>query len=293
MAGETLFRRRVKVALATAFSSDFSTVSALVTEIDQLRVSFRVSKALTKDPNTCEVKIWNLSADTRAKLPDTGAKLLLRAGYETTEEQLFIGDARTIESKPDGADWVTTIRCGDGERAINYARAVGSFAENTQVADVVRALGKAAKIDNGNLEKAISGIPSSLRYTQGYAVQGPALKELDRALKLAGLEWSIQDNALLILKDGETTTEEVIELSEDSGLIGIPEVAAGEKKSKKKAAGKPVIKAKSLLQGGLRCGRKVQLRSVNYNGLYRIVKVDHAGDTNGGQWDSSLEMEVQ
>jgi hypothetical protein len=289
-----LFRRRVKVALATALKEDFSSISALVTEIEQLRVSFKVTKALTKDPNTCEIKIYNLSTETRAKLPGTGAKVLLRAGYQSTEEQIFIGDARVIESKQEGADWVTTIRCGDGERAILHARVSESFTPGTPVANAIRTLGKAAKIDIGNLDKVVAGISPSQQYTQGYAAHGNLYKELGKALQFAGYELSIQDGALLALKPGEATTEEVIELSEASGLIGSPESASGEKKEgKNKAPAKPVLKVKSLLQGQLRCGRKLSLKSIQYNGLFRIVKVEHSGDTVGGDWYSSLELEAQ
>jgi hypothetical protein len=293
MAGEQLFRRRVKVALAQALSSDFSTVSALVTEIEDLRVSFKFTKALTKDPNTCEIKIYNLSAETRANLPGTGTKVLLRGGYESTEELLFVGDARVIESKREGADWVTTFRCGDGERAVQFARVSTSFASGTKISDAIRTIGKATKMDTGNLESLASGLSPSLQYTQGLAVHGSAIKELEKALKVAGYELSIQEGALLALKPGESTTEEVIELSEDSGLIGSPEVAGGEKKAgKNKAASKPVLKAKSLLHGQLRCGRRVSLKSRQYNGLYRIVKVDGSGDTFGGDWYSDLELEA-
>lgn len=289
-----LFRRRVKVALATALKEDFSSVSALVTEIEQLRVSFKVTKALTKDPNTCEIKIYNLSADTRSKLPGTGAKVLLRAGYQSTEEQIFIGDARVIESRREGADWVTVVRCGDGERAILHARVSSSFAPGTSVADVLRTLGKGPKLDTGNLEQVAAKLSPSLQYTQGYAAHGNAYKELGKALKFAGYELSIQDGAILALQPDDTTTEEVIELSEESGLIGSPETASGAaKQGKNKAPAKPVLKVKSLLQGQLRCGRKLSLKSIQYNGLFKIVKVEHSGDTAGGDWYSSLELEAR
>ncbi len=294
MAGETLFRRRVKVILAAPLKVDLSTVSALITEIDRLRVSFRVQKSLTKDPNTCELKIYNLSEQSRNAMPGTAAKVVLHAGYETTEEIIFVGDARTIESKPEGPDWVTTIRCGDGERAVNFARINESFAGGAKVAEVIRRIGKATKLDNGNIEAIASSIPTSQQYTQGYAAYGSAIKELERALKVAGYELSIQDGALLALKPGETTTEEVIELNQSSGLIGSPEFATGEKKEgANKAASKPVLKAKSLLQGQLRCGRRVKIVSRQYNGLFKIVKVEHSGDTAGGDFYSSLEMEAQ
>lgn len=290
----TLFQRKVRVLLATPHATSFSKVSAEVREITELRVSFKVSKALTKDPNTCEIKIYNLAESTRKALPGTGAKVVLHAGYEGALEQLFIGDARTIESKREGTEWVTTVKCGDGERAVKFARFSGSFAANTQVAEVIKTIGKATKLDTGNIEKIASGLPPSLQYTQGKTSHGPALKELEKALKFAGYDLSIQDGALLALQPGEATTEEVIELSAESGLLGSPEFAAGEKKEgKNKAAAKPVLKAKSLLQGQFRCGRRVLMKSRQYSGLLRLVKLDHVGDTAGGEWASNLELEVK
>jgi len=293
MSGELLFRRRVQVVVASPLTENFSTISAQVMEIEKLRVSFKVSKSLTKDPNTAEIKVYNLSEATRAKLPGKAAKIVLRAGYESTEDQIYIGDARTIESKKENADWITTFRCGDGERAVQHARVNASFAAGTPVSDIINTLGRAAKVDTGNLSKIAAGVPSSTQYTQGYAASGLALKELEKVLKFAGYELSIQDGALQALKPGEATTEEVILLAPDSGLIGSPELAAGEtKEGKNKAAAKPVLKAKSLLQGKLRPGRRVQVQSRQFNGLYRCVKVEHAGDTDGQDWFSSLELET-
>lgn len=289
-----LFRRQVRVLLAVPLSSNLSQVSAQVTEIKDLRVVFKVQKALVKDPNTCELKIYNLSGSTRSQLPGTGAKVVVQAGYEGTLAQIFIGDARTIEHTREGADWVTTIRCGDGERALQFARVNTSFGVGAQVSDVITTIGKATKLDVGNLASVAASVPPSDQYTQGYVAHGSAVKELEKALAKAGYELSIQDGAILALAPGESTTEEVIELSPETGLVGSPEMASGEKKEgKNKAPSRPVLKAKSLLQAGFGCGRKVKVISRNHSGLFRVVKLEHSGDTFGGDFYSSLELEAR
>lgn len=294
MAGETLFRRKVQVLIAVPVAENFSSVSAQVTNIENLRVSFRVNKSLVKDPNSAEIKIYNLSSTTRAALPGTGAKVILRAGYATTMQQIFIGDARAITSKKEQTEFVTAIECGDGQRAVQHARVSASFGPNAAISDVINTIGRVTKMDLGNLAAAANTLPPSQQYVHGYAAHGNALKELDKVLKVAGLEWSIQDGALQLLTPGEATTEEVIELSSESGLIGSPEMATGEKKEGKGTpAARPILHAKSLLQGGFRPGRRVQVKSRTHQGLFRCVKVDHVGDTAGGDWFSDLELDLK
>lgn len=291
-----LFRRQVEVLLAVPLSEDLTHISAQTTLIKDLRVSFKVVKSLVKDPNTCEIKVYNLAESTRKALPGTGAKIILWAGYQGSIEQLYIGDAKTIDSVQDGTEWVTTVRCGDGERAIQSARISTSFGPGTPFGAVLTEIGRAAKVDIGNLGKVVSRLPSSAQYVHGYTAHGLALSELDKVLKAAGFEWSIQDGALQVLAPGETTTEEVIVLSSETGLVGSPEMATGEKKASgkksEKPPAKPVLKAKGLLQGGFRPGRRVQVNSRQYNGVFRCQKVEQEGDTASGPWYSALELEA-
>lgn len=288
-----LFKRKATVLLAFPVAENFSTISSQVIEISQLRVSFQVKKALTKDPNSCEIKIYNLSESTRKSLPGTGAKVVLRAGYEGTEEQIFIGDVRLIENAREGTEWVTKINSGDGSRALTYGRVSSSFGPGASVVDVLKSLGKSLLMNKGNLESVIAKIPISTSFTQGYVAHGNAFRELEKVLKVAGYELSIQDGALLALAPGDATTEELIELSESSGLIDSPEMASSEKKpGKNKPASRPVLKAKSLLQGQFRCGRRVLVKSRQYEGRFKIVKLEHEGDTEVGEFVSNLSLEA-
>jgi hypothetical protein len=285
MAGDLLFDRRCKLVLAYPLANDFKTLSARTVEINDLRISFRIKKTLSKDPNTAEIKVYNLSADRRASLPGKGAKVLLQAGYAGTLDQIFLGDARLIEHSQEGADWVTTIECGDGARAYRFAHVSESFSAGVPYADVISKIASVAGLDVGNLGTVAA--QTTGQFPQGYTVHGPAIKELAKVLEAAGYDLSIQDGTLQALTPGSTTTETVVVLDSDSGLIGSPEMGSAEKKD-----AKPLLNAKSLLQPILRPGRKVRLSSRLYKGLFRVATVEHSGDTASGPWESSLELEA-
>jgi hypothetical protein len=285
MAGETLFKRKCSLIVAKPLAEDFQNLSAQVTKIEDMRVSFDITKSITKEANEAEIKIYNLSESTRSAITAKGAKVVLQAGYQDTLAQIFIGDARQVKHKQEGVDWVSTITCGDGARAMQFARVSESFAGGTQSAQVIKRIAEVAKIDIGNLDTILPDIDGE--FTQGYAVHGIAFVELEKLLKVAGYTLSVQDGALLAVTDTSTSTETVLILNRESGLIGSPQMSSEDKKDKK-----PVLTVRSLLQPDLKPGRRVRLRSAQYNGDFRVEKVKHTGDTNGSDWYSDLELGV-
>lgn len=281
--GDLLFNRKVKVTIATRVSEDFRAVVADVIEIENLRVQFKVKKTNTKEPNTAEVTITNLSASRRASLQQKGVKFILQAGYEGAGiGQLFIGDARTIDHVRDGGSWHTTIKSGDGERAFRYARVSESFKAGTPIASVVRKIAQASGHGLGNLEQQLGSMTG--QYVNGYAAHGVASKELEKSLKAAGFEFSVQDEQLLVLRPEQFGTVQVPDLGPDTGLIGSPEYGAPDKNK-----GKPVIKVRSLLNSIIKPGGQVVLRSARHKGPVHVHEVEHSGDTDGGDWYSDFQ----
>jgi hypothetical protein len=84
----------------------------------------------------------------------------------------------------------------------------------------------------------------------------------------------------------------VIVLDSTSGLIGSPAMGSAPTASEKKKGAKPLLTAKSLLQPPIRPGRRVRVKSAEYSGDFRAVKVTHDGDTAGGNWYTDLELEA-
>ena len=49
------------------------------------------------------------------------------------------------------------------------------------------------------------------------------------------------------------------------------------------------IEVTSLLNAGIRPGRRIQVLSKYLDAVYKVEKVTHAGDTHGGEWYSQVE----
>lgn len=255
--------------------------------IEGLRLKFKADKSLKSDPNTLDLHVFNLSAETRAGMKTRGAQVILVAGYRGDSEIVFSGGARTVDHVRTGAEWDTHIQCGDGEIAYRTSLSSFSFGPGTKWKDVVGRLSGDLKVKAGDaLAKVKKGdLNGSIdTFLQGYTANGPTVREIDRVMKAAGLEWSIQDGKLQILRPAKATEETVIVLSPTSGLIGSPDHGTPEKDK-----GVPVLKARSLLRGGLRPGRSMKIESAAIRGFYRIEKVTHEGDTHGPEWYSSVE----
>lgn len=264
------------------------------TEIVDLRIRFKAKKTASADPSTLELGVYNLSAATRAKLSGSARPpVVLMAGYVEAAGVIFAGPARTIDHVREGADWVTQVRCGDGEQA--YAGVSSwSFKAGTKKGDVlgrwtedVKALG----IDVADAQAAIrkGGIAGLKEYfTQGYSAHGRTMKEGDRLFASIAAEYSIQDGVLVITEVAKPSSEQAVVLSPATGLLGSPDHGAPEKVEGETQA-VSLLKAKALLNGELRPMRQMKLESTSRDGFYRVESVEHTGDSHGQDWFTAVE----
>lgn len=281
-----LFQRRCALVLSPPVPGSLQAPSAAQgVKITDLRVQFKVEKTITKEPNTCEIQVFNLAQRTRAQLQARGTRVILLAGYDKDMPdlpQVFSGDSRTIDHVRDGPDWTTKIQCGDGERNYRFALVNESFRPGAAVAAVLRKCIAQMAVDPGNSEQKLAGIVD--QYVSGYAAQGKASAEIDSILSGQGLEWSIQDGRMQVLAPGEVSPDSAVLINAQSGLIGSPEHGSPE------ALGGPgLLKVKCLLLPQVRPGRRIKVESLGVNGFFRVEKVSHTGDTHGGEWYTSCE----
>jgi hypothetical protein len=269
-------------------------------EISGLRIVFDVGRSLKREPNTAEVRIYNLNGDHRAQLQEqTTVPVRLEAGYEpsklssstdaalagigvdaqSTLSQLFTGDLRRAYSTREGPDWVTVIRSGDGEKAGRSQRVQMSFRPGVQWTQIYTDLIKKAGVDVGNALSAITGSATFKMPTAApVSIMGNALDEIERIGRSHGFETSVQDNALQVLPLGKAALNIPVELSAQTGLIGSPEPASDGH-----------VRFRSLLTGDIVPGRRVELTARSFSGTYRVESVNYTGDTNGGPWYADCE----
>lgn len=276
-----LFGRRAKLIVAKPIA-DLKSTAPNAIELESvngagLRIVFRVKKSLDKEPNTARISIYNLAERTRAKLQGDGHRVILEAGYPETIATIFVGDTTRILHKQEGADWVTEIEAQDGRRAYAHSRASVSFSGGTRHSTVIRELVTRLGLPLAGALPELTGA-----FVHGFSWVGPAARALDDVLRGVGLEWSIQNNRVQILRP-DAVTQAVVELGPDTGLVGAPEFGSSEK-------GKaPPVVTRALLSGRIVPGGKVKLNSNAFKGGFRVLAVDHDGDTSGGAWYTRFE----
>jgi len=251
--------------------------------IEDLRVAFKVERNLKAEPNKLELSIYNLSANTRQQIAKIDGKVTVRieAGYKDSIGLIFVGDARRVYTVIEGPNIALKIEGGDGEKALGSARFSESFGPGTKITDVLTKMADAFGLKSEKAKERIR--KGDLRggvqeYVQSFNFSGVLRDEFDRQMKSAGLTWSVQNGELQILSDDETTQQEALRFSSDSGLIGSPTLAD-----------KGVVRFQCLMQSALSPGRKVVLDSKSIKETLKITKLTFRGDSHGTDWLVDVE----
>lgn len=270
-----LFNRAVRIVAGTL-------------EITGLRVQFRIKKTLSKEPNECELTIYNLNSEHRRELETKGMRVAVEAGYVGNTAQIFVGDVRFTEHVRTGPDWLTKMQLGDGERAYRHARVSESFKAGNSLGSVFRKVADSLGVDSTKAQSIVDSL--GRQFTQGASIFGKASTELDNLLKGSGLEWSIQDGELQVQTTTGTTDAPLIVLNSTTGLIGSPTYGTADFVKPENARSKPkTLQMKSLLQPGIRAGGRVRLDSEAVKADFKVQTLTHTGDTHGGDFYTEIE----
>lgn len=276
-----LYKRSASLAIAKITPGTFFTTTDVLTIAD-LRVQFSIVKTLGQHPNTCKITISNLAEATRASVQKKPLAIRLDAGYDGDLRRLFAGDLRWAASKQDGATWLTELTGGDGDRAYRYGFASRSFRAGT---DVKTVLAEAAKSAGLRIPTSIAEARELLdQVATGITLHEPSRDALTKILKPKGLDWSIQDGSLQVLRSGEARPGSALLVSVDTGMIGSPEYGAP-----KKAGAAPVLSVTSLLYPEVSPGGTIEVFSRSVRGFFRVEQVKHDGDTHGDEWTTTIE----
>lgn len=274
-----------------------------------LDVEFTVRRTLKAlEPNTCDLRIWNLSAASRKAIEQASQKsniiakppsgtpdvagspiniipVQIDAGYVGHTSTIFLGEmcsgtARGGQTVVDGPDYVTELNSGDGDTALQLQRISLQVARATSPLNVVKAILAQMGVGTGNLatvSSVFSAAPGAL-YQLGSVLKGNAAWHLARICASVGLEVSVQNGAAQFLKQGQPIAGPAYNLSASSGLIGSPTVdTAG------------ICSFVTFILPGIVPGVPVSIDSVFVQGDFRILAVEYEGSTFGNEWYARCE----
>jgi hypothetical protein len=262
-----------------------------------LRVAFdvkrgvKVTQGVTKpQPNTCDVKIWNLSTSHQKELeqstvPGSGKKVvpvIISAGYKSRSTQVFAGELRAAHTITDGADDVTELTTGDGDQALTQTRLTIALGPGATARQGIESIVKGLGVGEGNLSKAITLLQSqplaAQLFAKGVVLKGAAADIMTDFCRSAGLDWSIQNGALQITELGQPVAGLAVLLDSDHGLIGSPTVDTT-----------GLLSCVTEMIPDMFPGTKLSINAKHVQGGFRVLAVRTRGDTFGAEWRHEIE----
>lgn len=240
---------------------------------EELFISFDITKGNTSDANKGTVAIHNLNQASRDLISQKGAVYILRAGYYGINEEPLIevlskGDIESIITEKNGTDLVTKLTLTEDGKKLRDKTIDKSFAAGVTSEMIVGELAKTLDIAKGT----IKGVTNKI-FNSGASVSGKVKDRLDEITKNDNLEWSIQNNELIILPKGESTNETAVSLTNESGLLFAKKVKVNDEEQ---------IAFKCLLNPNVKVGRKIYISNNNIEGFFVTKDVKYSGDNKTG-----------
>lgn len=319
MTGPRLFSRRVRLLISsrrTAVASNGTVTPADLTDALELeggllgdntfgfRIAFEYKRTWHWVPNNGNIRIWNLAPDQRALCSkDRQLSVVLLAGYGDDVQQVFVMSIKQANTAQDGTtgDWVTKLEGADGANVFANARANFSLSKGSKVAAAGEKLIKivdaglqaGARLAGRDPRKApqlgsalgqFQGAAGAQDFKAGYTAYGSAVDELRDLSAQLGLDMSIQDERVHLVKRNESTGE-IFEWSPETGLIGSPEPSAPPRPGKP-----PQLRCRGLLFPSITVRSKLKISSSQHDGEGIVYDLDHSGDTHGGDWYTTVNL---
>lgn len=306
-----LFGRRVSV-----------TVDALgaqrLTITEEMRIAFDITKTVASETNKATIDLYNLAQTTRDRFKK-GDEVVVEAGYAGLVEEIYRGEITRPSSGRSGADFVTTLECGDGAETYAAQSVEQEFAAGTRVRDVIKRVAgeftkpipdasgspvrfgelpkkgqkgvgkfkdeKPSRIQFRNIDADLSALDTDLGEA-GFSLV------LRRAFAVSGNAKEVMDKLGAMWRFDWSVQDGVFQITS----YGRPLVGEAVALSPEHGLiGTPAkmedgsVRMVSLLIPQLRPGIQVQLTSEALSGTYRADVVRFTGDTHAENWTAEVE----
>lgn len=280
-----LFGRVAELHLYRPRGTGFSFFLPNAVIIKDLRFTFDIEKTLSRHPNKATIRIYNASRGLRLEMSQRPLHVRLYAGYEDGgPELLYRGDViHGYSNQPDEVTWQTILSCGDGSRAVKYARISQTFKSDAPALTILNSLASTLGM---RIPSSKAGAEEFIKqYSTGITLQGPSAAQLAVVLRRFNMSYSIQDGQLQVLRQDESNEATAAVVSVETGMVGSPEYGPPVRKGRP-----PSLKVRHKLRPGLRPGGRMSLKSKHISGVIRMLKVRYVGDTHQIKtWHTTIE----
>ena len=259
-------------------------------KINGLKIAFTIEKTDKPESNTAKVEIYNLSKETHDKICVAGNHCTLKAGYaDETITAILFGDVVKGTRKKSGPDYITEIEVKDGRVSVMAGQVSVSYAKDTDALTIVQDLIDAIGLPSKGTEL----IPSDSKYSGAFSDIGQAADILRKVLNKYELRYTIQNEMIYILKDGEAAESTGLRLTSETGLLTIPQSVSdktAETDTTKDAVNK--WEFRTMLFPQLIPGAACKVESSSITTEMKVTKAKFQGDNWLSDFCIDIEAEV-
>lgn len=269
--------------------------------IAQNRIAFEINKTVDAVPNNAVIRIFNLTADNELRIRDEFNEVVLNAGYVDAPKLLFRGSIINVSRYRDGTDRIVEIQAGDGDRDYRTATVQATLAAGTKNAQVIDRVLQSFK---DTIRGAIS-IPEIARL-RGKVLSGNTRDILDALAVDTGSHWSIQDGTLQVISANDVKPGIAVVITSETGMIGAPE------RNDRGVGVRTLLNPEIGINGAIKLDNNGIRKKIEFartlalsretretvskppvrldpDGIYKVIRVKHTGDTRGAEWYSDVE----
>lgn len=273
-------------------------------DLSQLRVRFNVRRGDVDTPNTASIRVYNVSDKTAKTIQVSGeyTHVCLEAGYEGSFGVVFDGTITQVRiGRESQTDTYIDLSVADGDSAYNFAIINKSLAAGSTADEQVDVL--ASAMEPHGVTQGYRPELSQNKLPRGKVMFGEVKKYLSPIIRNQEAKWSIQDGRLTIIPFENYIPSEAIEVTSQTGMIGLPESTIGG------------LNVTVLINPKIRIGTVIHINNasiqqyeysqnvkqgagnftaskggarIDDDGLYYVMVAEYVGDTHGQEWYSKL-----
>lgn len=268
-------------------------------DLSSLRIKFNIRKDDAQTPNKARITVYGVSDETVARIKNEFVDISLEAGYQENYGLIFRGNIVQVRSgRENGVDTFMEIAAGDGDSDYVYGTVNKTLAAGARTNDVVNA----AMIGQPGYVPDLGGP----KLPRGKVLYGMKRDVLRNASQSTDTTWSTQDGKTQFLGLTEVLPGQAVVLNSRTGLIGTPEQttdgieAVALLNPMLKIGGRVLIDEKDVASIKLKSQEKLDKKQaegkkldkepakIASDGQYRILKIEHDGDTRAQAWYSKI-----
>ena len=257
-------------------------------DVSELRCTFYIEKNIAETPNYSEISVFNLSPETENQIIETGDRVILEAGYEGSQYGLvFDGDiVQPLRDKEGGTTYKLTLVSQDADKFLNNGFVSQSWAAGQTPKTIAQKLCSTATnpIELGYISENLE----NKKLTRGKVCFGLARDYLHQIARTEQAAFYCNDGKANIIKAPDPPSGQVVSLSPQTGLVGAAEMT--DEGIKATCLLNPLLNLNSSVHidnahvREQKARRDSQPKQMDYDGVYRIIKLVHEGDTRGNVW---------